>query len=90
MSITWRDVRTWGTARRRGHAPAAEGAGDDGRDDDLARHRAERCGASGWRMRLGCTDGNGGAICPLCGQPVQARRDTIGGPAVRVIQEHVA
>lgn len=46
-----------------------------------------RCSASGWHVRLGCTDGDGGLICPLCSQRVQSRADALV-PSVRVVLEH--
>ena len=49
-----------------------------------------RCGASGWRLRDACTDGHGGAVCPLCGRIVRARPDGVVGRSVRVIEEHDA
>ena len=31
------------------------------------------CGASGWALRLACTDGTGHAVCPVCSQRVRTR-----------------
>ncbi len=83
MSITWRGVRSWGSGLGRGDALALGGGGvfDD---------RDRRCGASGWRLRDACTDGNGGAVCPLCGRSVRARPDGVVGRSVRVVEEHAA
>jgi hypothetical protein len=83
MSIAWRGVRSWGAGLGRGDALALAG---DGVIDDQAR----RCGASGWRLRDACTDGNGSAVCPLCGQSVGATPDGVVGRSVRVIEEHEA
>jgi hypothetical protein len=58
----------------------------DGSGDTATTRR--RCAASGWRLRAACTDGDGGAICPLCGQPVRAHRDNLIAGGVRIIQEH--
>lgn len=55
------------------------GAGDDA---------PVRCTASGWRLRVACTDGRGGAICPACGRQVGADPDAVAGPGVWMIQEH--
>ena len=49
-----------------------------------------RCGASGWHLNSGCTDGDGGAVCPLCSRMVRTVR-TAGAPSgVEVIQTHCA
>lgn len=52
--------------------------------------RSARCTASGWRLRVACTDGSSAAICPACGQRVGASPDPAVGPGVWVIQEHGA
>jgi hypothetical protein len=52
--------------------------------------RLARCAASGWRLRVACTDGSSAAICPACGQRVGAFPDRAIGPGVWVIQEHGA
>jgi hypothetical protein len=83
MSITWRGVRSWGSALGRGDALAIAGGG-------VIDDRARRCGASGWRLRDACTDGNGSAVCPLCGQSVRAHPDGVVGRSVQVIEEHEA
>jgi hypothetical protein len=49
-----------------------------------------RCTASGWRLRVACTDGSGAAICPACGRRVGASPDHVVGPGVWMIQEHGA
>ncbi|HEY8524396.1 MAG TPA: hypothetical protein VIL48_05500 [Acidimicrobiales bacterium] len=49
-----------------------------------------RCTASGWRIRVACTDGSGAAICPACNEWVGAAPDPSVGPGVWVIQEHWA
>ena len=47
------------------------------------------CGASGWALRLACTDGAGHAICPVCSQQVP----THAGPDPRlplcIVADHV-
>jgi hypothetical protein len=41
-------------------------------------------------MRAGCTDGDGGTICPLCSQRVRTQRDTGVRHRVEVIEAHCA
>jgi hypothetical protein len=63
----------------------------DGRAGDAAGDaRSTRCTASGWRLRVACTDGSSGAICPVCSQQVGAFPDAALGPEVWEIQEHAA
>jgi hypothetical protein len=81
MSITWRGVRSWGAGLGRGDVLALAGGA-------VTSTQAQRCGASGWRLRHACTDGHGGAVCPLCGQSVRARPDGVAGRAVRIIEDH--
>jgi hypothetical protein len=83
MSITWRGVRSWGSGLGRGDAMILTGEG-------MIDGQARPCGASGWRLRDACTDGNGTAVCPLCGQSVRAYPDGVVGRSVRVIEEHEA
>jgi hypothetical protein len=52
--------------------------------------RPARCPASGWRLRVACTDGTSGAICPVCDEPVGAYPDDAVGPGVWAIQEHAS
>jgi hypothetical protein len=59
--------------------------GDAGDDAPSAR-----CTASGWRLRVACTDGTSGAVCPVCSQQVGAFPDSALGPEVWAIQEHAA
>jgi hypothetical protein len=55
------------------------------------RGAAERaCGASGWPMRSGCTDGDGGAICPICGRSVRTVPHEAVRHGVAVIEAHGA
>jgi hypothetical protein len=61
---------------------AGREAGGDGR----SRH----CGASGWQLRVGCTDGEGATICPLCSRRVQTQPDAAAYGRVEVIQAHCA
>ena len=51
---------------------------------------AERCGASGWHLSSGCLDGDGGTICPLCGQRVPTVRRARVPRGVEVIEAHGA
>lgn len=83
MSITWRGVRSRGVGLGRGDLLAFAA-------DGVTNGQVRRCGASGWRLRDACTDGHGGAVCPLCGRQVRARPDLVVGRAVRVIEEHRA
>jgi hypothetical protein len=53
-------------------------------EPDAGRH----CPASGWQLRIGCTDGNGGAICPLCSQHVRTRPDEDASRPFRILQQH--
>jgi hypothetical protein len=62
----------------------------DGRAGEPADARSARCTASGWRLRVACTDGSSGAICPVCSQQVGAFPDAALGPGVWEIQEHAA
>ncbi len=48
------------------------------------------CGASGWQLRAGCTDGDGGTICPLCSRRVRTQPDTVVRYGVEVIEAHSA
>ncbi|HEY3140647.1 MAG TPA: hypothetical protein VGJ86_05940 [Acidimicrobiales bacterium] len=50
---------------------------------------SRHCGASGWRLRLGCTDSSGSTVCPQCEQLVGTLPDVVVGGPVRVIQDHV-
>lgn len=70
-----------------GNHPAAR-RGEGGTAVDEVR--STRCTASGWRLRVACTDGTGAAICPSCGEWVGASPDPAIGPGVWVIQEHGA
>ena len=67
--------RAWGAVRRR------EGA---------TTHDHDRCGASGWHLSSGCTDGDGATICPLCSQRVRTIRTPEVPRGVEIIQAHCA
>jgi hypothetical protein len=41
-------------------------------------------------MRSGCTDGDGGAICPLCSQRVRTQPHALVRHRVEVIEAHSA
>lgn len=58
----------------------------DGGDDRPSR----RCGASGWWLRVACTDGHGGAVCPVCGRHVRAHADPVVRRPMLVISEHAS
>ena len=68
--------RAWNSVRRREH-------------DEDARAGA-RCGASGWHLSSGCTDGDGATICPLCSQRVRTIRTPEVPRGVEIIQAHCA
>jgi hypothetical protein len=51
---------------------------------------ADRCSASGWHLSSGCSDGEGIAVCPLCGQRVQTFRTAEIPRGVEVLQQHCA
>jgi hypothetical protein len=51
---------------------------------------AEVCNASGWQLRAGCTDGDGGTICPLCSRPVRTQPHEVVAHGVEVIEAHPA
>jgi hypothetical protein len=65
-----------------------EGARESGRSRRAVGARA--CGASGWPMRSGCTDGDGGAICPICGRSVRTVPHEAVRRGVAVIEAHGA
>jgi hypothetical protein len=71
------------TAAGEGYAPPVRRR--PGRDE-LDR----TCVASGWHMRAGCSDGDGGTICPQCSQRVRTQRDTAVRHRVEVIEAHCA
>jgi hypothetical protein len=89
----WRVVRRPATVRDGAVAAVA------GRDHEFARparrrvgrdDSARHCGASGWQMRAGCSDGDGGTICPLCSQRVRTEPDAVAHRGIEVIQAHCA
>jgi hypothetical protein len=41
-------------------------------------------------MRAGCSDGDGGVICPLCSQRVRTQPHTLVRHRVEVIEAHSA
>ncbi len=49
-----------------------------------------RCGASGWHLNSGCSDGHGMAVCPLCSQRVQTIRPAQVPRGVEILQAHCA
>jgi hypothetical protein len=74
---------------------------DGTRDDERVGERDARhvrssdagrraCGASGWPLRSGCTDGDGGAICPVCGRSVRTVPHAAVRRGVAVIEAHGA
>jgi hypothetical protein len=52
--------------------------------------QARVCGASGWQLRAGCTDGDGGVICPVCSQRVRTQPHALVRHRVEVIEAHSA
>ena len=50
----------------------------------------QRCGASGWHLNSGCTDGDGGTVCPLCSRNVRTIRSADAPSGVEIIQAHCA
>jgi len=93
LSRAWRAVRpSW---LERGGAATAQAASGDGYAPPVRRRSGRNdpsryCGASGWHMRAGCSDGDGGTICPLCSQRVRTQRDTAVRHRVEVIEAHCA
>ncbi len=90
-------VRAWRAVRRPATAP--RGVAVAGRGDGFARPArrglvrsdpSRHCGASGWQMRAGCSDGDGGTICPLCSQRVRTEPDAVARGGFEVIQAHCA
>lgn len=76
---------------------------DPGREDPWARlwrhvrrgdrtlsSAERRCGASGWHLNSGCTDGDGATVCPLCSRTVRTVRTATVPRGVEVIQSHCA
>ncbi|HEX5367569.1 MAG TPA: hypothetical protein VFW63_13000 [Acidimicrobiales bacterium] len=59
------------------------------RRDGGGRGAQRRCGASGWHLSAGCTEG-GLTVCPLCGQRVAAVHAADVPSGVAVIQAHRA
>jgi hypothetical protein len=51
---------------------------------------AATCRASGWRLRVACTNDDGGTVCPLCSRTVPTRPDAAVRYQVQVIQDHCA
>lgn len=89
----WRVVRRPATARPSMVGDAADRAAGFA---PPAPRRAGRsgtqryCNASGWQMRAGCGDGDGGTICPLCSQRVRTQPDAVVNRGIEVIQAHCA
>lgn len=46
------------------------------------------CGASGWALRLACTDGGEHAICPVCSRRVRTRPGPNASLPLRMVVEH--
>jgi hypothetical protein len=85
----------WGASASTSSRIGVDGGAVRGRLDragEVAGHDAQsaHCTASGWRLRVACTDGSSGAICPVCSQQVGAFPDAALGPEVWAIQEHAA
>ena len=89
----WRVVRRPVTARPAAIPAARERAGAFAPPAPrrAGRSRTQRyCNASGWQMRAGCGDGDGGTICPLCSQRVRTQPDAVVNRGIEVIQAHCA
>jgi hypothetical protein len=89
----WRVVRRPATVRPVTVRAATDGAGGFAPPARrrAGRSRAQRyCNASGWQMRAGCGDGDGGTICPLCSQRVRTQPDAVINRGIEVIQAHCA
>jgi hypothetical protein len=69
-----RIARAWNNVRRR----------------EPDEHSAHRCGASGWHLSSGCSDGDGIAVCPLCSQRVPTVRTAAIPRGVEVLEAHCA
>jgi hypothetical protein len=84
-------LRVWRLVRRPTPAPAfalghrARPVGDAGNGGDT-----RVCNASGWHMRAGCNDGDGGTICPLCSRRVGIARQATTPHGIEVIEAHCA
>ncbi|HEX6568543.1 MAG TPA: hypothetical protein VF015_05235 [Acidimicrobiales bacterium] len=92
LARAWRVVRRPSTTRG-GAVAAAAGRGDG--YAPMARRRIRRdpssfCGASGWQLRAGCGDGDGGTICPLCSRRVRTVPDAVADRSIEVIEAHCA
>jgi hypothetical protein len=68
--------RAWNTVRRR--------------EPDEDADAGARCGASGWHLSSGCSDGDGMAVCPLCSQRVHTTRAAAIPRGVEVLEAHCA
>jgi hypothetical protein len=51
---------------------------------------SDRCGASGWHLSSGCSDGDGMAVCPLCSQRVHTVRTAAIPRGAEVLEAHCA
>jgi hypothetical protein len=89
-------AESWGASASTSSMIGVDGEAVRGRLDGRAGEaagdaaRSAHCTASGWRLRVACTDGSSGAICPVCSQQVGAFPDAALGPGVWEIQEHAA
>jgi hypothetical protein len=80
-----RVARAWRAVR--------DGSRDDphgARSAGATAGRGRTCGASGWPLRSGCTDGDGGTICPVCSRPVRTVPHRTVARGVEVIEAHGA
>ncbi|MGH9209175.1 MAG: hypothetical protein ACRD2C_00665 [Acidimicrobiales bacterium] len=59
------------------------------RQSDRDGH-GDRCIASGWQLRRGCTDGHGHGICPACTRPVRMHSRRPLGEHAWVVESHRA
>jgi hypothetical protein len=84
-------ARMWRLLRRPAPAPALA-LGHQGRRVGHTTNGGDTpvCNASGWHMRAGCNDGDGGTICPLCSRRVGIARQATTPHGIEVIEAHCA
>lgn len=68
-------TRAWSAVRRR---------------EAIGSSSESRCGASGWQLSSGCSDGEGMAVCPLCSRRVPTFRGAEVPHGAQVLQAHCA
>jgi hypothetical protein len=83
-----RFARAWRAFSRPGSGREGGGALGGGVAGAARGAEARSCGASGWQMRAGCTDGEGGVVCPVCSRRVRTRSHVVMRHRVEVIEAH--